>query len=83
MDFFRVRARNFFGFRHGPARPSYLPDFPSIRLSSSLWLGPPNSTSLPWCTTRSTIAAASLSSANTVPHLPDSTLAVNMTLLLS
>lgn len=31
MDVFRVRARNFFGFRHGPARPSYLPDFPSIR----------------------------------------------------
>ena len=83
MDFFRVRARNFFGFRHGPARPSYLPDFPSIRLSSSQWLGPPNSTSLLWRLTRSTIAAASLSSAKTVPYLPDSTLAADMALLLS
>ena len=59
------------------------PPFPSIRESSSLWLGPPNSTSLPWCTTRSTIAAASLSSANTVPHLLNSTFVVNTTLLLS
>ena len=74
---------SFSGFVTGaPAHP-YLPDFPSIRLSSSLWLGPQNSTSLPWCTTRSTIAAASLSSAKTVPHLPDSTLVVNITLLTS
>ena len=54
-----------------------------MRDSSSLWLGPPNSTSLPWCTTRSTMAAASLSSAKTVPHLLNSTLVVNITLLLS
>ena len=74
---------SFSGFVTGPPAPPYLPDFPSIRLSSSLWLGPPNSTSLPWCTTRSTIAAASLSSAKTVPYLPDPTLMVNMTLLLS
>ena len=53
-----------------------------MRDSSSLWLGPPNSTSPPWCTTRSTMAVASLSSAKTVPHLPNSTLAVNTTLLL-
>lgn len=52
-----------------------------MRDSSSLWLGPPNSTSLPWCTTRSTMAAASLSSAKTVPHLLNSTLVVNITLL--
>ena len=51
--------------------------------SSSLWLGPPNSTSRPWWTTRSTIAAASLSSAKTVPQRPDSTLVVNTMLLLS
>lgn len=64
-------------------RRTYLPDFPSMREFSSRWLGPPNSTSLPWCTTRSTMAAASLSSANTVPHLLNSTLVVNTTLLLS
>lgn len=64
-------------------RRLYLPDFPSMRDSSSLWLGPPNSTSLPWRTTRSTMAAASLPSAKTVPHLPNSTLAVNITLPLS
>lgn len=52
-------------------------------LSSSLWLEPPNSTSLPWRAMRSTIAAASLSSAKTVPHLPDPTLAADMTLPLS
>ena len=64
-------------------RRRYLPDFPSMRDSSSLRLGPPNSTSLPWCTTRSTIAAASLSSAKTVPHLLNSTFVVNTMLLLS
>lgn len=52
-----------------------------MRGSSILWLGPPNSTSLPWCTTRSTMAAASLSSAKTVPHLLNSTLVVNITFL--
>ena len=86
---FRNRARELSGsvtkvFRlSSRPRPLYLPDLPSMRLSSSLWLGPPNSTSLPWCTMRSTIAAASLSSANTVPHLENSTLVVNSTLLLS
>lgn len=54
-----------------------------MRDSSSLWLGPPNSTGLPWRTTRSTMAAVSLSSAKTVPHLLNSTLVVNITLLLS
>ena len=137
--FFRVRARNFCGFAHGPADPDsnllerdlaaaevrrrrglgrsqvlrvrdalrrrgapapsrrgprwgtrygaprsfpscHSPPFPSISEFSSLWLGPPNSTSLPWCTTLSTMAAASLSSANTVPHLENSTLVVNTTL---
>ena len=82
-DSFGFAHESFSGFVTGPPAPPYLPDFPSIRLSSSLWLGPPNSTSLPWCTTRSTIAAASLSSAKTVPYLPDSTLAADMALLLS
>lgn len=81
---FRIPARKSFGFRHGHAgRRPYLPDLPSMRLSSSLWLGPPNSMSLPWCTTLSTIAAASLSSAKTVPHFENSTFVVKMTLLLS
>lgn len=50
--------------------------------SSSLWLGPQNPASLPWRATRSTMAAASLSSAKTVPHLLNSTLVVTITLLL-
>ena len=37
---------------------------------SMRWLVPSDSTSLPWWTTRSIIAAASLSSPRTVPHLP-------------
>ena len=53
-----------------------------MRGSPGLWLGPPNPASLPWRATRPAIAAASLSSAKTVPHLPDSTLVVNITLLL-
>ena len=64
-------------------RRTYLPDFPSMREFSSRWLGPPNSTSLPWRATRPAMAAASSSSANTVPHLPDSTLVASATLLLS
>ena len=50
--------------------------------SPGRWLGLPNPASPPWRATRSTMAAASLSSAKTVPHLPDSTLVVNITLLL-
>jgi hypothetical protein len=55
-----------------------LPDFPGMRLSPGLWLGPPDSTSLPWRATRSTIAAAGLSSARTVPHRPDPTLVADV-----
>ena len=83
VTFFRVPPRRSFVSSHGRAAPPYCPDLPSMSEFSSLWLGPPNSTSLPWCTTRSTMAAASLSSANTVPHLPNSTFVVKMTLLLS
>ena len=61
---------------HQPPWPSPCP-FPSTGDSSSLWPGPPNSTSLPWCMAWSTIAAASLSSAETVPYLPDLTFIVN------
>ncbi len=41
------------------------------------------SLSRPWCTMRSMIAAASLSSAKTVPHLLNSMFVVNMMLRLS
>ena len=43
----------------------------------------PDSRSRPWCTMRSPVAAASLSSAKTVPHVPDSMFAAEMMLRLS
>lgn len=61
----------------------YLPDLPSMRLYLSLWLDPLNSTSLPWCTTRSTMAAVSLSLAKSVPYLENLMFVVKMMLLLS
>ncbi len=47
------------------------------------WLGPVNSMSRSWWTMRSMIAAASLSSAKTVPHLLNSMFVVRMMLRLS
>ena len=44
---------------------------------------PRNLTILPWCTMRSPVAAASLSSAKTVPHVPDSMFVAEMMLRLS
>ena len=57
--------------------------FPSIKALSILLLVPLNSTSLPWWTTLSIIAEASLSSPRIVPHLPNSMLVVNTTLRFS
>ena len=45
---------------------------PNMRASLTRRLWPVNSRSRPWCTMRSMIAAASLSSAKTVPHLLNS-----------
>ena len=82
-DFLSDSVTKILRLRAWARRPPYCPDLPSMSEFYSLWLGPPNSTSLPWCMTRSTMAAASLSSANTVPHLPNSRFVVKMTLLLS
>lgn len=57
--------------------------FPSIKALSILLLVPLNSTSLPWWTTLSIIAEASLSSPRIVPHLLNSMLVVNTTLRFS
>ena len=51
---------------------------PNMRASLTRRLWPVNSRSRPWCTMRSMIAAASLSSAKTVPHLLNSMFVVNM-----
>ena len=51
--------------------------------ASILLLAPLNSTSLPWCTSLSMMAAASLSSPNAVPHLLNSMLVVTITLRFS
>ena len=56
---------------------------PNMRASLTRRLWPVNSRSRPWCTMRSMIAAASLSSAKTVPHSPDSMFVVNTMLRLS
>ena len=56
---------------------------PNRRASLTRRLWPVNSRSRPWCTMRSMIAAASLSSAKTVPHLLNSMFVVNMMLRLS
>lgn len=56
---------------------------PNMRASLTRRLWPVNSRSRPWCTMRSMIAAASLSSAKTVPHLLNSMFVVNMMLRLS
>ena len=56
---------------------------PNMRGSLTRRLWPVNSRSRPWCTMRSMIAAASLSSAKTVPHLLNSMFVVNMMLRLS
>ena len=57
--------------------------FPSIKALSILLLVPLNPTSLPWWTTLSIIAEASLSSPRIVPHLLNSMLVVNTTLRFS
>lgn len=56
---------------------------PNMRASLTRRLWPVNSRSRPWCTMRSMIAAASLSSAKTVPHLLNPMFVVNMMLRLS
>ena len=56
---------------------------PNMRASLTRRLWPVNSRSRPWCTMRAMIAAASLSSAKTVPHLLNSMFVVNMMLRLS
>ena len=56
---------------------------PNMRASLTRRLWPVNSRSRPWCTMRSMIAAASLSSAKTVPHLLNSMFVVNTMLRLS
>ena len=56
---------------------------PNMRAWLMRWLCPVNSMSRPWWTMRSMIAAASLSSARIVPHLPNSMFVVRMMLLLS
>ena len=56
---------------------------PNMRASLTRRLWPVNSRSRPWWTMRSMIAAASLSSAKTVPHLLNSMFVVNMMLRLS
>ena len=62
---------------------SQISAFPSIKALSILLLVPLNSTSLPWWTTLSIIAEASLSSPRIVPHLLNSMLVVNTTLRFS
>ena len=57
--------------------------FPSIKALSVLLLVPLSSTSLPWWTTLSIIAEASLSSPRIVPHLLNSMLVVNTALRFS
>ena len=57
--------------------------FPSIKALSILLLVPLNSTSLPWWTTLSIIAEASLSSPRIAPHLLNSMLMVSTTLRFS
>ena len=57
--------------------------FPSMRACPAYGWGRRTPRAFPWWTTRSTIAAASLSSANTVPHLLNSMLVVNTMLLPS
>lgn len=49
----------------------YFPDLLSMRLCLSLWLGPPNSTSLPVVHDALHDGVASLSSAKSVPYLDD------------
>ncbi|KFJ00627.1 hypothetical protein BPORC_1393 [Bifidobacterium porcinum] len=56
---------------------------PNMRASPARRLWPADSRSRPWCTMRSPVAAASLSSAKTVPHLPDSMFVADMMLRLS
>ena len=65
----------------GPARGD--PSFPPMRELPGRWPGPPDPAGLPWRTARPTIAAASLSSADTAPQRLNSTLVVNTMLLLS
>lgn len=81
---FRKSSSNSFGSQHESfsdftkgcgTYPSFL--FPSMSESVTRRLSPLNSTSLPWCTILSTSADASLSSANTVPHFPNSMLVVS------
>ena len=69
---------------HFPYFSGYAEVFlPNMRASLTRRLWPVNSRSRPWCTMRSMIAAASLSSAKTVPHLLNSMFVVNMMLRLS
>lgn len=56
---------------------------PNMRASPAWRLWPADSRSRPWCTMRSPVAAASLSSAKTVPHVPDSMFVAEMMLRLS
>lgn len=56
---------------------------PNMRASPARRLWPADSRSRPWCMMRSPVAAASLSSAKTVPHLPDSMFVAEMMLRLS
>ena len=56
---------------------------PNMRASLTRRLWPVHSRSRPWCTMRSPVAAASLSSAKTVPHVPDSMFVAEMMLRLS
>ena len=56
---------------------------PNMRASLTRRLWPVSSRSRPWRTMRSMIAAASSSSAKTVPYLPNSMFVVNTTLRLS
>lgn len=56
---------------------------PNMRASLTRRLRPADSRSRPWCTMRSPVAAASLSSAKTVPHVPDSMFVAEMMLRLS
>lgn len=81
---FRKSSSNSFGSQHERSSdftkgcgtyPSFL--FPSMSESVTRRLSPLNSTSLPWWTILSTSADASLSSANTVPHFPNSMLVVS------
>ena len=56
---------------------------PNMRASPARRLWPADSRSRLWCTMRSPVAAASLSSAKTVPHVPDSMFVAEMMLRLS